>query len=235
MFPIGESTGLLQAVREAEDDVYALLLAARPHRPPFRTYILKYVAVAQLAHMDTVEALASIFFKLHGRQLEEPDTSAIRSIKKAFELARLENRIEKRLRDEVRNIVSAHRRQQTIESISRTHEALRAPEFPKLFDASRRLVDTMEAVPVWSWGQSGADGVLAMRGSRVANWQADSEGLDGFEVRIPDGSASFNIIQEQEISTQAIADAREGEIGWMQPPLLEPRQLLFGPTVPLRI
>src|SRR5664280_2387990 len=126
MFPIGESTGLLQAVREAENDVYALLLAARPHRPPFRTYIIKYVAVAQLAHVDTVEALASMFFKLHGRQIDEPGASTIRRIKKAFGHARLENRIEKRLRDEVRNIVSAHRRQQTIESISRTHEGIRS-------------------------------------------------------------------------------------------------------------
>ena len=198
MFPLGQITGLLQAAREAETDVYILIVAARQLPDRFPLTVMKYVAVASLAFVDTVSTLAGLFIKQHSKRVDADQLATIIASKKAFERAR--NAIEKRLRDYVRNLVSAHRSQQTVESVRNTHLVLVDPNFPSLFDAARVLVDAMEDAPVWTWGRSAEAGIVGMRCSKVESRKPSPRGSDGFEVRVGDRSASIDLAEEVEFN-----------------------------------
>jgi len=131
--------GLLQAGREAEADVYVLLVAAKQLPNEFPWVLMKYVVVAELAFVDVVRNLSAQFMAQHAPRLDADRVNEIRGVKKTFD--RAFNGIEKRLRDYVRNIVSAHRHQQTVQSIHETHAVLRDPALPALFHSARTLLD----------------------------------------------------------------------------------------------
>ncbi len=234
MFPVGKSTGLLQAVREAEDDVYVLVLAARS-LPNLRTHILRYVAVALLAYVEATEELASNFFRLNKDQLSDTRSQGLRKAKKSFASARNKDQIEKRLRNKVRNLVSAHRHQQTVQSMDQTHDALKDPEFACLFHTARSLVDEMEAIPVWTWAHSTPNGIKCMRGSKRSAWRPDPPNPDGFDVRYADGSGSFDYVQEHEFTYAAVHEAHGAELDWPATLLDEPRQIIIGAAIPLKM
>jgi hypothetical protein len=188
VFPLGKTTGLLQAAREAEVDVYALVIAAR-RTPEAPALVMKSVANAVLALVDVATDLGGMFMRHHARQLDSEQLTSVKAAKQAFERAR--QPIEKALRDHVRNSVSAHRDQQTVESIARTQAALSSPDFPALFKAVRAFIDAMEAVPVWAWGRSGQTGVIGVRCSNYHPWQDVEPAEDRFPVRV---HAAFTVV-----------------------------------------
>lgn len=196
-------TGLLQAAREAEKDVYLLLVAAGQLPEQFSWVVMKYVVVAELAFVDVVADLSSRFVAHHASRLDADAVAEIRALKKTFN--RTLNGVEKRMRDHVRNLVSAHRAQQTVESVRETHSALRDPTVPALFHAARALVDALEDRPVWAWGYSSGSGVVGLLCSKVEVRKASPHRVHGFELRVGDGSAAILAAQELEFPSLAAA------------------------------
>lgn len=186
MFPIGEHTALCQACHEAEADVSALVIATRTTEVSCGEIVLKYVAVALLAYVDVVGALSGIFIRAHRHRLSDARRDKLFSLHKDFNEAKKSNDIEKRLRDYVRNLVSAHRHPQTSESESKTYSALRAGEFRALFHKCRALFQEMESIPVWTWGRSSRNGIICMICAKRRNWQPSPlKNTDGFDARLP--------------------------------------------------
>lgn len=184
MFIIGEPTSLCDAAAQGEDDVAVLLYAARTGEDQLRPHLMRYVAVATLAFIDAVEALGAQFFRSHKGWLSE-DLSEIKDIKGCFDESRLTENIEKRLRDYVRNIVSAHRKPQR-QSIGATFHALRAPEFPALFNAARAWLRRMEQVPVWFYGYSDGTGLNCFRAAINRHGRPiPGNNKDGFLAYLP--------------------------------------------------
>lgn len=183
MYPLNRATGALQAAREAEYDVNLLLLASRKMSRDYWTHLHKYVAVALLAYLDAVRLLAGSFFRQHANNTPADALDEIKARKKAME--QVAAVIEEPLRDDVRNIVSAHREQQTVESVRRTHHAVTSPAMRELLETTRAFLDAMEKRPVWVWGRSRyPDGVIAV--VKAMDGDAGGEqlpGPDGFRLK----------------------------------------------------
>jgi hypothetical protein len=88
---------------------------------------MKYAVVAELAFVDVVRELSDRFVARHSSRLDPERLSEILGRKKTFN--RTLNGIDARLRDHVRNLVSAHREQQTVESIQRRTPFCAIPQF----------------------------------------------------------------------------------------------------------
>jgi hypothetical protein len=205
MFPLGKMAGSLQAAREAETDVYLLLVAARQLPQQFPWVVMKYVVVAELAFVDVVRDLSDRFMAQHSSHLDPERVSEIRALKKTFN--RTLNGIEKRLRDHVRNLVSAHRKQQTVESVRETHSVLRDPAVPALFHSARTLLDALEDTPVWAWGYSSGNGVTGLLGSMIEVRKPSPHLIYGFEIRV--GDRSGEVVSAEEVAFDSVTAAKE--------------------------
>lgn len=205
MFPLGKMAGLLQAAREAETDVYVLLVAAKQLSQQFPLIVMKYVVVAELAFVDVVRDLSNRFMARHSSSLDPERVDGIRRLKKTF--TRTLNSIDRRLRDHVRNLVSAHREQQTVESVHETHSVLRDPAVPALFHSARALLDALEDTPVWAWGYSSGDGVVGLLCSKIEVRKPSPHLVCGFEIRV--GDRSGEIVSAEEVEFEDLSAATE--------------------------
>jgi hypothetical protein len=180
-------------------------VAAKQLPDQFQWTVMKYVVVAELAFADVVRDLSSRFMAHHASRLDADRVNEIRVLKKTFD--RTLNGIEKRMRDHVRNLVSAHRAQQTVESVGHTHAILRDPAVPALFHAARALVDALEDKPVWAWGYSSAGGIVGLLCSKIEVRKPSPHLVHGFEIRVGDGSGEILPAEELEFASLAAATA----------------------------
>jgi len=197
MFPIGCATGCFQGVVEAEADVDCLLAAVSCVEELRRPFVAGYVAVATLALTDALRPIAGKTFRVTDRESFE----ALRRANKAFKVACDERGIEQRLRDHVRNRASAHRKQQSLESHHETHLALTDPAFPDLITAARRLLWTMQTVPVWFLGSHRGNGLHVMRCRAPSPMTLDSAPC-GFEAPKLPNRASPTALSEEDIAEE---------------------------------
>lgn len=192
MFPLGVLTGKLQAAREAEAEIYVLLLACRLLPEHYQSIQLKYVAVAVLAFTDSVNELGAEFMARQSKR-KTLDTDVLQYIKAASrKFHKAADPIDGALRRSVRNTVAAHRVQQTIASVSRTHDTVWSPLFPEYFEAARSFVDVMEECPVWHWGYRVGERVVGQRGSKRMFWEDTAKGPEGFSIRLTSGAGRMD-------------------------------------------
>jgi len=163
VFPLGCATGCFQAAVEAETDLDCLLAALPKQQNWRRPFVLPYVAVALLALTDVLGQLAGKAIGV--AQKQEPESfGRLCRANESFRRACDEQSIRVSLNREVRNRVSAHRVQQSVESHGRAHDALTSRAFPPMVTAARRLLWTMQSVRVWYWGRSNpAGGIVVIR------------------------------------------------------------------------
>jgi len=191
--------------------VYVLLVAAKQLPNEFPWVLMKYVVVAELAFVDVVRNLSAQFMAQHAPRLDADRVNEIRGVKKTFD--RAFNGIEKRLRDYVRNIVSAHRHQQTVQSIHETHAVLRDPALPALFHSARTLLDALEDTPVWAWGYTSVNGIVGLLCSNIAVRKPSPHLVYGFEIRVGDRSGSIVPAEELEFDSLSAATVWAEAVG----------------------
>jgi len=127
MFPLGCGTGCYQAAAEAEADVDCLL-AGVSCVEEWRPFVMGYVAVATCAFVDVLNQLAGKTIVVT-RKHEPEAFDRLRRANEAFKAACDAEGIEERLRRDVRNRVTAHREQQSLESHHQSHLALTDPSY----------------------------------------------------------------------------------------------------------
>lgn len=182
MFPVGCATSCYQAAAEADFDLCALLHASdavEARHPALGPPVLKYGAVALLACVDVLSELGGRVRKAYGAGLFEEDQADTLDRHKAFHQACERNTVEVRLRDFVRNTVSAHRTVQSVESHHETHTVLRSEEFGQLFEVTRKYLYALGAMRIWFWAGSSKNG-LTLRRCRVLHptaWRNLPSGL----------------------------------------------------------
>jgi hypothetical protein len=141
---------------------------------------------------------------------EQESVERLNRANEAFKTACNTGCIEERLRDDVRNRVTAHRQQQSLESHHQAHLALTDQAFPELITATRRLLWTMQTARIWFWGASRGEGLHVMR-CRTRGLTTLDMAPCGFEVLDLPNLAQPTAVAEddvaEEFDAQGLTDA----------------------------
>lgn len=201
MFPLGCATGCFQAAVEAETDVDCLLSTLPAPDDWRRRFVMPYVAVAVLAMADVLDQLAGKTVGVAGKN--EPESfDLLRRANASFRSASSLRDIRKNLNREVRNRVSAHRSQQSAESVGRAFHALSDDAFPSLLTAARRLLWTMQTARVWYWGRSHHSGGVVLTRCRTRSASTLANVPTGFVVPEMSNHAEPQIVLEADIAEE---------------------------------
>lgn len=137
-------------------------------------------AVALLACVDVLKELgARVYKRRDGFDVE--DVSDMREPHRAFHRACKQGDVEVRVRDFVRNSVSAHRTVQTVESNHETFSVLQSAEFGELFASTRKYIYALGSLRLWFWARSSPRGLVVIR-CRVWAQEAWKDLPDGWAI-----------------------------------------------------
>jgi hypothetical protein len=141
--------------------------------------VRNFSAVALLACVDVLKELGARVYKRRDNFGREDVDDGVFEAHRAFHRVWKQGDVEVRVRNFVRNSVTAHRTVQTVESNHETFSVLASAEFAELFASTRRYIYALGSLRLWFWARSSLEGLVVLRCRVWAEdaWRDLPEGL----------------------------------------------------------